>query len=326
MRSLGMCIGASSVTYANIERDQNQSQVLNADAIIHDGNPEKVVGEILAKARIDGIDRLAVTGRKFRSMVKAATIPEPEAIELAYGFVRNGSSADLIVSAGGETVMVYLLDSNGRISDVSTGNKCASGTGEFFLQQLKRMDIGLDEVSNIAEVDDPFHVSGRCSVFCKSDCTHALNKGVPRERVVAGLTDMMAGKIHELVHRISLASGKDPSVILVGGSSKNSLMIESLNKRIADLWIPPHASYFEALGASLWALDSQDAVVVDGSAAINKPESSFARLPSLKDFADNVEFRAAFRESASPGERCILGHDVGTTTTKAVLISAGDGG
>ena len=156
MRSLGMCIGASTVTYANIERDQNQSQVLNADAIIHDGNPEKVVGEILAKARIDGIDRLAVTGRKFRSMVKAATIPEPEAIELSYGFVRNGSSADLIVSAGGETVMVYLLDSNGRISDVSTGNKCASGTGEFFLQQLKRMDIGLDEVSNIAEVDDPF--------------------------------------------------------------------------------------------------------------------------------------------------------------------------
>ena len=322
MRSLGMCIGASTVTHARIERDSSQIRLLAAEAIVHDGDPEKVVSGILAEARNEGIDRLAVTGRKFRSMVTAATIPEPEAIERAYGFVRNGSSADLIVSAGGETVMVYLLDSNGRISDVVTGNKCASGTGEFFLQQLKRMDIGLDEVAKIAEVDDPFHVSGRCSVFCKSDCTHALNKGVPRERVVAGLTDMMAGKIHELVHRISLSSGKDPSVILVGGSSKNGLMIDSLKKRIGDLWIPPHAAYFEALGASLWALESEDAAAAEKSSAARRPESSFARLASLKKLTDDVEFREAFREKAAPGERCILGLDVGSTTTKAVLIPA----
>ena len=320
-----MCIGASTVTYSTIERDGNQPQVHSADAIVHDGNPEKVVSKILAEARLNGIERLAVTGRKFSSMVEAATIPEPEAIELAYGFVRNGSPADLIVSAGGETVMVYLLDSNGRISDVATGNKCASGTGEFFLQQLKRMNIGLDDVSSIAEVDDPFHVSGRCSVFCKSDCTHALNKGVPRERVVAGLTDMMAGKIHELVHRISLARGSEPSVILVGGSSKNNLMIDSLNERIADLRIPPHASYFEALGASLWALDRKEAAVTDESAAISRPESSFSRLAPLNNFSDQVEFRAAFRRTAAAGERCILGLDVGSTTTKAVLIPAGDG-
>jgi predicted CoA-substrate-specific enzyme activase len=318
-----MCIGASTVTYASIERNGGSPQILESDAIIHDGNPEKVVNTILAKARVDGIDQLAVTGRKFRSMVDAATIPEPEAIERAYSFVRNGAPADLIVSAGGETVMVYLLDSNGRISDVATGNKCASGTGEFFLQQLKRMDIGLDEVSGIAEVDDPFPVSGRCSVFCKSDCTHALNKGVPRERVVAGLTDMMAGKIHELVHRISLSRGSEPAVILVGGSSKNKLMIDSLNKRISDLRVPPHASCFEALGASLWALDSSEAVVTAESAVINRPESSFSRLASLKNFSDQVEFRAANRRQAAPGEPCILGLDVGSTTTKAVLIPAG---
>ena len=31
----------------------------------------------------------------------------------------------------------------GRIANVITGNKCASGTGEFFLQQLRRMDVSL---------------------------------------------------------------------------------------------------------------------------------------------------------------------------------------
>ncbi|MBN1687416.1 MAG: activase, partial [Spirochaetales bacterium] len=322
VRSLGICIGASSVTSAIVEKNGHPATVLKTDSIIHDGNPEVVVSTILDEARRDGIDRLAVTGRKFRSMVAAATIPEPEAVERAYRFVLHGSPADLIVSAGGETVMVYLLDSNGRISDVATGNKCASGTGEFFLQQLKRMNIGLDEVSTVAKVDDPFHVSGRCSVFCKSDCTHALNKGIPRERVVAGLADMMAGKIHELVHRVSLTLGREPSVILVGGSSKNKLMIHSLQARLRDLKVPPHAPCFEALGASLWALDNADAAVTAGAIAICKPESSFSRLASLKKFTDRVEFRAAYRDTAVLGERCILGLDVGSTTTKAVLIPA----
>ena len=88
--------------------------------------------------------------------------------------------------------MVYALDRSGRIANVITGNKCASGTGEFFLQQLRRMDISLDEAAKWAAVEEVHHVSGRCSVFCKSDCTHATNKGIPKSQVTAGLCKMMA--------------------------------------------------------------------------------------------------------------------------------------
>ena len=55
----------------------------------------------------------------------------------------------------------------------------------------------------LARSEEPYEVSGRCSVFCKSDCTHATNKGVPKERVTAGLCLMMAGKILELVKKVS---------------------------------------------------------------------------------------------------------------------------
>ena len=50
-----------------------------------------------------------------------------------------------IAGLGGETFIVYNLDGTGKIAGVNTKNQCASGTGEFFLQQIKRMDLSLDE-------------------------------------------------------------------------------------------------------------------------------------------------------------------------------------
>ncbi len=93
--------------------------------------------------------------------------------------------------------MVYILDKDGKISTVKTGNKCASGTGEFFLQQIRRMNLDVNDAVKLAKKGRPHKISGRCSVFCKSDCTHALNKGMPIGRVCAGLGNMIAEKILE---------------------------------------------------------------------------------------------------------------------------------
>jgi activator of 2-hydroxyglutaryl-CoA dehydratase len=49
------------------------------------------------------------------------------------------------------------------------------------------MGLELDEAAACAGEAEPFAVSGRCSVFCKSDCTHAFNKGIPVGQVTAGL-------------------------------------------------------------------------------------------------------------------------------------------
>ncbi len=199
MKAVGICIGSSSITYTAVRTQKDRIEIESYDSIPHEGDPKTVLRRLIGSDSIKKADRIAVTGRKFRSLLNAASISEPEAVEEAYSFVRNGSDADLIVSAGGETVMVYQIDGQGRILDITTGNKCASGTGEFFLQQLNRMDVPLDDSSQTGASADPYKVSGRCSVFCKSDCTHALNVGIPIASVVSGLSDMMAGKILELI-------------------------------------------------------------------------------------------------------------------------------
>jgi predicted CoA-substrate-specific enzyme activase len=263
---------------------------------------------------------VAATGRRFRHFVHLTSIPEPEAVEWAYRFVKpDGVDCPAIVSAGGETFMVYALNSQGLISNVLTGNKCASGTGEFFLQQLRRMDVSLDEAAHWTETEKPHPVSGRCSVFCKSDCTHAINKGVPKSRVTAGLCRMMAGKILELLKTVD-----KQNIMIVGGSSRNQMMIRFLEQEIADLLVPPEAPYFEALGTALWALDHPEAAFLQPDNLFNPKAASFDILPPLRDFEHQVEFKTTDRQTPAPGNICILGLDVGSTTTKAVLMRDSD--
>ncbi|PIP09022.1 MAG: activase, partial [Syntrophobacteraceae bacterium CG23_combo_of_CG06-09_8_20_14_all_50_8] len=157
--------------------------------------------------------------------------------------------------AGGETFLVYVLGDDDRICGVKTGNKCASGTGEFFVQQLRRMGLSVEEAACFADDEKPYRVSGRCSVFCKSDCTHATNKGVPKGRIVAGLCEMMAGKILEMARQIP----GNEKVMVIGGMARNRGVINSLKGKIKNLSIPREAFYFEALGAAVWALEHETA-------------------------------------------------------------------
>ena len=221
MKTIGICIGASTITFASVLGGSQGPVVTASRSIPHEGNPREVLATLFKDPEVRSVERIAVTGRKLRHLLKATTLSEPEALETAYShYSAQGNRAQVVVSAGGETFMVYRLDKNGRIIDVYTGNKCASGTGEFFLQQLKRMDLTVEEAVAVADRKNAYKVAGRCSVFCKSDCTHALNKGASKESVVAGLCEMMAGKITELLKSVG-----DQNVMVVGGSSANSVMI-----------------------------------------------------------------------------------------------------
>ncbi|MGM0454377.1 MAG: BadF/BadG/BcrA/BcrD ATPase family protein, partial [Thermodesulfobacteriota bacterium] len=184
IHTLGICLGASTVSLAELAVPAiggkpgsiRDARVVSHSTHPHGGDPRKTLQDALKTYDIDRIDRVAATGRRFRHFVALTTIAEPEAVEYAYRFVKPADvSASAIVSAGGETFMVYVLDAFGRVANVLTGNKCASGTGEFFMQQLKRMGVSLEDAARWSATETPYAVSGRCSVFCKSDCTHAIN-------------------------------------------------------------------------------------------------------------------------------------------------------
>ena len=227
-------------------------------------------------------------------------------------------NADLIISAGGENFVVYLLDKNKKISKAVTGNKCASGTGEFFLQQIKRMNLPVEEAIELGVTGSPYNISGRCSVFCKSDCTHALNKGVSKNNVVAGLSKMMAQKIIELTSKIPYKNA-----LLIGGVSRNKAVLKFLHENLHNLEITDEAAYFEALGASIFALKN-DTFKTATENLINYKHSNFTFHDDLKNHLNKVHFKNGLRGEPNENDECILGLDVGSTTTKAVLMRTND--
>ncbi len=299
--------------------DYKNITVRNLISLAHEGNPKLVITDILEQIGLTSLDSIAVTGRRFKDFLSLTAIPEPLAIETALTHVNgHAETPNAIISAGGETFIVYELDRTGKISRVFTGNKCASGTGEFFIQQIRRLDVSLDEAADCGLNEEPYSVSGRCSVFCKSDCTHATNRGVPRGEVVAGLSRMMARKILELLKNIP----RD-KIMLIGGTSRIKAMINELHAELPSLTIPEEATYFEALGAALWAADNRTSAY-NGDQFFKEEISQFDFHPPLKSAHGMVTFAQLDRGTVTENEVCLVGLDVGSTTTKIVLVRESD--
>ena len=317
-KSLGICLGASTITIVELKKTTSIT-IENVHILPHNGNPRQILLSAIGKLDLDSFCSISATGRKFRNLVNISSIPEAEAIEYAYNFIKpEKTDCPAIVSAGGETFMAYALNTSGKISNVFSGNKCASGTGEFFLQQLKRMNVSLEDTLNWS-AKNPYHVSGRCSVFCKSDCTHATNKGIQKEKVTAGLCEMMANKIVELLKKV-----KKKNIMIAGGVAQNKMVVSLLKKKIDGLIVPPEAPYFEALGTALWGFDNKTKPLSDKNSLFKENLKAFNSLAPLYNYTDMVEFKTINKSKPVAGDNCILGLDVGSTTTKAILLRRSD--
>ena len=319
-RAVGICLGASTLSIVEIESTIEGARVVNVVQEEHDGDPKNVLAR-----HLDGYDLagkyLGATGRKFRRILALPSITETEATEYAFAHVNSGNKRyDAVVSAGAESFIVYQMDRKGKIARISSGNKCASGTGEFFLQQIRRMNISVEEAVRLARTSThPHQLSARCSVFCKSDCTHALNKGEPIADVAAGLAHMIAKKIEELLVKIDVHS-----VLLAGGTTRNDVVVDYLSKAFDVVDVPREATYFEALGAALWAERTRQGTIPATGAYYRDAGSSFTFHPPISSHAGLVDFKEMPFEEPRAGDECILGLDVGSTTTKAVLFRLND--
>ncbi|HUI90651.1 MAG TPA: acyl-CoA dehydratase activase [Chitinivibrionales bacterium] len=317
MKSLGICFGATTVQYAVVKGDAEFKIIEQSGRIAHEGNPGQILQNLLSGLNLFEIDAVAVTGRSFRNNVALTGVSEPEALETAlFEDFKNKEFPNLVVSLGGETTLVYKIGERGGIVSLHSGNKCASGTGEFFLQQIRRMGLSLDNAVELAGQGMPHKIAGRCSVFCKSDCTHALNKGEPIANIAAGLCSMVADKIADLIKDMEC-----DRVMLVGGGALNTAVVSILSKRFSSLQVPETAAFYEAYGAALWAMINRCRKVPgDIRKLVLGARASFGHHTPLSKGHHLVTFEKDSRAGFDPEAEYIIGLDVGSTTTKAVLM------
>jgi predicted CoA-substrate-specific enzyme activase len=304
---------------ADTERSGGASPVVWSAAIPHEGDFPQAVRKLLVEGRIPpGIPAL-VTGNEGRFMFETAGTLEPLCVEAALRSL--GLQADAVVSMGGEDLIVYSLDAQGKIVNNFSGNKCASGTGEFLKQQLARMDMTVDDIDKVPDTATVYPLSTRCSVFMKSDCTHRLNKReATKDDIVLSLSDVMAVKVIDFLKRARISSGR---VVLTGGITLNRHIVRFIREKAPeiDFIIPETAPVFEALGAAVMAPES-GSPLPQADKLLRPNAVRFGALGALRDWQDKARFFEAKEGAVKAGRKYILGVDGGSTTTKACLVDA----
>jgi len=313
MHSLGINIGSSNVKAAMLEGDR----IVWSAVEPHEGNFLDTLSKMLSAHSIPSDTKALVTGTEGRHLLNISSVIEPLCIEEALQKINH--QIDALVSLGGEDLVVYTIDSNNKIITSFSGNKCASGTGEFFKQQLARMNMRLGDINSIPDDCRVLKLSSRCSVFMKSDCTHRLNKGeATTGDIVLSLSDVMAIKVIDFLKRAKIEKG---TVLLVGGVTQNQYILRFIRERMPQIEfiVPQEAPYFEAYGAALMA-EISGSVLPSAEKLFKSSQIQFKRFKSLQTAQGRVTYLPSQKGKVVAGREYILGVDGGSTTTKACLI------
>ncbi len=314
---IGLEIGTVSIKWA--KKKEDGGYIFGSER--HEGNPIDKIKSHLSPNLIKDNYSIVGTGRTIRTILDVPYKSEIECLEKSISY--HNLKPDILLSLGGETFLVYTIK-DGRIVDIISSSKCAAGTGEFIIQQFKRMNLTLEQGIEISRHGKLVPLATRCSVYCKSDATHKLNKGdcCPAD-VASTLIDDLAKKVNEL---IKLTQAPFKHILLSGGLSLNTAFVEHLKKYLnhSKITVLEESPYLEAFGAALYASELENSVPVMN--IINGKRKSLELLESLKTAEGYLDYRVQDMRAKdiSPNASYILGVDAGSTTTKAILFDMND--
>ncbi|MBN1127990.1 MAG: hypothetical protein JXA71_03340, partial [Chitinispirillaceae bacterium] len=118
MKAIGVCFGATTMQVAELSGDPGKGRLATVERtlrVAHEGDPRRAFLEYLASVDFsNSTGRIAVSGRAFRNCVALSSISEPEAVERALAGAYGGNGLpDAVISAGGETQIVYMVHRGG---------------------------------------------------------------------------------------------------------------------------------------------------------------------------------------------------------------------
>lgn len=292
----------------------------------HEGNPAIILKEFINERSKTHELKIAVTGQTAKSFLDYPYFCETQCLERSIHHYQL--APDIILSLGGETFTVYTVK-EGHIKNFITTAKCAAGSGEFIVQQLQRMGLSLAQGVEASHQGIVVPMATRCSVHCKSDATHKLNKGECRiEDIAKTLIHDLSKKVARMIESIHWPADH---ILVAGGLTLNTAFLQMLRSHFATskIQVLTESAYLEAFGAALngadqyrYGAESHVKVLdVDDPPAINLKKQQ--PLTCAKQWVDYRKVAFDGRK-VDPNAPCILSIDAGSTTTKAILLSLFD--
>ncbi len=257
--------------------------------------------------------------------------------------------AGAILIVGGERFGLISFDEEGNYLNFKSNTLCAAGTGSFLDQQAKRLNLsGIEELSEHAFNNKGVipKIATRCAVFAKTDLVHAQQEGYSLEEICDGLCYGLAKNI---VDTLMKGEHPHPPMLFTGGVSRNRAVARHIQSITGMNIIADEMSWhYGAVGSALNLMDemhqlhksaimSTDTILIDNP--LEKKNYYEPLRLTLSDYPDfesvqQYSYRAFGPEDLYPVEVDIydqlipsgryevyLGIDIGSTSTKAVLMN-----
>jgi predicted CoA-substrate-specific enzyme activase len=351
---IGIDIGSVSIAIVAIDYQKN---VQKTGYRFHDGDIQKNLDQLLAEFADLTITGIAATTSTPETI--AAQTRCDNRIALIEATRQLHGNVGAILTIGGETFGLVTFHANGTYRNYRTNTSCAAGTGSFLDQQAGRLNLGgIEELSRTAASNKGLRpkIASRCAVFAKTDIIHAQQEGYTLEEVCDGLCHGLAKNIVDTL----LTGEKPPGVVLLsGGVAGNQRVVQYIGELAGvDVLVDPYAPHHEAMGAALDFMESQQAEDCRDSRRrffpkrlpANRLTDLFLKnetarqthypplrltLSDYPEFTSNEKYTFApnrpkftaivevdIYQPLSSGDthHVYLGMDIGSTSTKAVLL------
>ena len=152
---------------------------------------------------------------------------------------------------GGQDSKIIIIDHR-TVVDFAMNNVCAAGTGSFLDHQAARMNLSIEEFSEMAAAAaESVHIPGRCTVFAETDIIQKQQMGASREAIARGLCESLVRN-----YLANVAAGKNisPPVVFQGGVASNEAVRRAFERELGTpVNVPPYHNVMGAIGAALLA-------------------------------------------------------------------------
>ena len=239
MYTLGVDIGSVSVSLVLLSPEQEIVQTVYA---LHLGGIRETLDDLLEDVDLDLVGAIVSTSTcpplilrcGGRDGTVVPSVPSQiAAIRAAKQLYRTGEISGLLIG-GGERFGLLQFDDEGNYRHQRANSSCAAGTGSFLDQQAERLGLpdsaGLSRLALQNQGEIP-PIASRCSVFAKTDLSHAQQEGYSLEAICDGLCLGLARNIADnlFVKREKIGSG---GIIFAGGVSLNQAVTRHLESLI----------------------------------------------------------------------------------------------
>lgn len=340
MYMLGIDIGTSSVKVAAMAAD---GTLAYTGCATHQGAPlaclRNLLDRLAAGRALEDCGGVAATGSGADLLGdQGLNVPVLGAVPAIVQGARSlAPHAASVMELGGQSAHFVTDIESGTVPQFSANESCAAGTGSFFEDQMERLGLQIGDYSKLVEgAQSVPRLSGRCSVFAKTDIIHRQQEGVSSEDILLGLCYAMVKS-----YKASIVRGLpvQPPVVLAGGVLRNSGVVRAV-REVFDLGeegllVSEDYLYLQAAGAA--------ASLLEAKGALCRP-AAYATLPELRAALDDevadddlprlaplpqitYEPGAGYEIPDGAGRRgaggralCALGVDVGSTSVDIVLL------